>query len=115
MIKIKDEDRDAMRFLWISEIQNDKSEICEFRSTRLSFGLKSSPAMLSSVISLHIEKVEQAFPDTVNKISRSILVGDVTTGFETCEEAKQFFSESRQIFSKAGMNLRKWATNSTDL
>lgn len=46
-----------MRLLWLSKMHAGECEISEFGSTRLLFGLKLSPAVLSLVISVHLKNL----------------------------------------------------------
>ena len=54
MIHISEEDRDALRFLWLQDPLDPRSTVVHFRFTRLVFGLRPSPAILGSVISNHL-------------------------------------------------------------
>lgn len=51
-ISVRDKDRDYLRFLWWT----DDQEIKIFRHTRVVFGVKSSPYLLSAVIDFHLSK-----------------------------------------------------------
>ena len=45
------------------------------------------------------------------RLSTDLYCDDLLTSLKTEEEADQFIQETRQIFSEAKMNMRKWASN----
>jgi len=65
MIGINSSDRDMLRFLWFKEPYKAESEVAHFRFTRLVFGLRPSPAILSCVISHHLNKYHKQYPELV--------------------------------------------------
>ena len=42
---------------------------------------------------------------------KNIYVDNVITGCDSVNESVQFYTESKQIFQRAGMNLQHWETN----
>jgi len=50
----------------------------------------------------------------VKKVKRDIYVDNMITGVDTLSEAKDLNVESKSLFTSASMNLREWASNSTD-
>ena len=59
MIGMNHRDRNLLYFLWLKEPGNDvnvNSEVCHFQFNRMVFGSRSSPAVLGSVISYHLNK-----------------------------------------------------------
>ena len=54
-------------------------------------------------------------PDIINKIKHSLYVDDLSSGAAKSKEALEFYIQSRLIFQKANMNLRKWKSNSNEL
>ena len=55
-VRINEEDRDALLFLWFSNVATKSREIKIFRYTSLVFGLSCSPAVLETVLKLHFKK-----------------------------------------------------------
>jgi hypothetical protein len=49
MISIKEEDQDALRYLWLKSVDQGLKEIVVYRFCRLVLGLKPSPAILGVV------------------------------------------------------------------
>ena len=111
MISINQRDRDALRFLWVSDLDKQPPDICAYRFTRVVFGVACSPFLLNATLSQHVDKYRTAQPNLVNQLQRSIYVDDVVLGAKTAELAHQLCSESRKLMSEGGFNLRKFLTN----
>ena len=57
-VRIREEDRDVMRFYWFKDLKT--KEVVTLRFTRALFGLSPSPLLLGGAIQQHLEKhVEQ--------------------------------------------------------
>ena len=115
MVSVSEEDRDVLRFLWIDDITKDEPEIVPLRFTRVVFGVSSSPFLLNATISHHLRSHSSVFPETVQKISRSIYVDDLAYGAETEELAYRLYTDSKSMLKEGGFNLRKFVTNSSAL
>ena len=83
-----------------------------FHFTRLVSGLHPSPAILGAVIEHHLLKYSETQPDLVKKVENSFYVDDLVTGADNVMEAFGFYTECKQLMDRAGMNLRKWNSNS---
>ena len=114
MISVEEEDRDVLRFLWVSDINADEVEIRPLRFTRVVFGVCSSLFLLNSTIRLHLERYQYIRPDLVQKLINSFYVDDVT-GAATEKEAFQLYTDSKKILQDGAFNLRKFRTNSHSL
>ena len=115
MISIIPADRDVLRFLWFQDPTKLHCPILHFRFTRVVFGLRPSPAILRAVILHHLDKYNCEHPKLVEQIRAGLYVNDLITGTDSVESAFQFYSKSKQIMKEAGLNLRKWKTNSSEL
>ena len=115
MVSVREEDRDALRFLWVDNIEKSVPDIQEMRFTRVVFGVSSSPFLLNATISHHLNRYRNRYPDLVDTLMHSIYVDDVTFGANTEDEAYQLFSVSTRLFAEGGFNLRKFVTNSMSL
>ena len=58
-----------------------------FKFTRLVFGLRLSPAILSSVIFHHLSMYHKRYPKLVESIENSLYVDDLVAGEDTAEQA----------------------------
>ena len=115
MISIAPSDRDVLRFLWFQEPAKLESKILHFRFTRVVFGLKPSPAILGTVILQHLIKYQSEYPTVVEQISNGLYVDDLITGADNIESAFKLYTISKRVMKDAGMNLRKFNTNSPEL
>ena len=65
-VRIREEDRDALRFHWIDRENPEKVRTLRF--TRALFGLGPSPFLLGGVIQHHLEICKPDYPETVPEI-----------------------------------------------
>ena len=115
MISVQEKDRDVLRFLWVSDIDEDEVKIRPLRFTRVVFGVCSSPFLLNSTIRHHLEGYCESYPELVERLIDSFYVDDVVTGASNEEEAFQLYINSRKILKDGAFNLRKFQTNSRPL
>ena len=66
-IRIREEDRDVMRFHWFKDLKT--KEVVTLRFTRALFGLSPSPFLLGGVIQQHLEKHVEQHPEIVKEIN----------------------------------------------
>ena len=55
-VKITEEHRDFVRFLWFKDINETPRKITSLRFTRVIFGLTSSPFLLNRTMKIHVSK-----------------------------------------------------------
>lgn len=70
MIAVKEEDRDALRFLWLDDVNLAEAKFAEYRFARIVFGVTSSPFPLLK----HITSYEVEDPKFVSQMLRSLYV-----------------------------------------
>jgi len=87
MIEIEEKDRDALRFLWVDDIETETPRVIPYRFARLRFGLKSSPALLVATIMKHLQRCD-TYPDTISSLKKGMYVDDLHAGKDSIEEAK---------------------------
>ena len=105
-----------MRFLWFGgDITEENATIAVFRFLRAVFGVNSSPFLLNGTIRHHLDKYILSDREFVEKFIEDLYVDDTTSGCDTVEEGKKFYTRAKEIMSKAGFELRKWVTNNSDL
>ena len=115
MVGVDPPDRECLRFLWAKDPFKQPYELVHFRFTRLVFGLRPSPAILGSVLAHHINRYCSQYPEAVKKLRDCFYVDDLITGAPDVNTALEFCVQSKLILKEAGMNLRKWNSNSPDL
>ena len=106
-------DRDVTRFLWLKDptkpLPTDNLQI--YRFARVSFGVISSPFKLGVIILDHLEQVGTP---TTEKLMKHMYVDNLLTGVNLSKEARELYSESKEVFQESSMNLRKWGSNSKE-
>ena len=115
MVSVSEEDRDALRFLWIHDINAQLPRLVIMRFARVVFGVSASPFLLNATIRRHVEKYRDEDPLFVDKFNRSIYVDDLIFGAKTEDEALELFTKARLCLDKAGFTLRKFVSNSLNL
>ena len=117
-IKINEEDRNYVRFLWFEDGDPDKP-ITVYRYTSVFFGGTSSPFILNSTILHHLSKYEKDQDPVVQFVAQDLeeklYCDNVLTGADDENTAIQYYTISRQVMKDADMNLRQWFTNSSAL
>merc|ERR1712055_791652 len=113
-ILIKKEHRDVLRFLFPVDPLNPVSKIKVYRFKAVIFGANCSPFHLAAVIVKHLE---QEVKDKVTRdtLLRGLYVDNLFQTANSKDELVDSFHECRQIFSKAGMNLRSWRSDLEEL
>ena len=113
-ISIEKSDRDMLRFLWFED-NEFKTDIVHYRFCRLPFGLRSSPAILNSVIQKHLSQYSGSYAHVAKLLAHSFYVDDFIGGAASVQEGEEIYEASRRIMSEGGFNLRKWHTNVLNL
>ena len=111
--RVREPDRDALRFHWIKDVHSTEVEILRF--TRVVFGLTSSPFLLNGVITRHLELIEPRHPETMAEIRKSLYVDDLISGAPTTNEAAELKQDAIEIFDDAKFRLHKWHSNAPEL
>ena len=107
-IILHESDRNFIRFLWSSNIQNPDAELDVYRFKVIPFGASCSPFILLSVIKHHL----QLFPfTTAADMDLNIYVDNLISGCDSPEEALDYYAVSNSILNKAGLNLQSLSSN----
>ncbi|MCG8621284.1 MAG: hypothetical protein MJE68_04665, partial [Proteobacteria bacterium] len=115
MISVTEENRDALRFLWVEDVTSDNPEIVTLRFAHVVFGVSSSPFLLNATIKHHLEKCASSHPRLVSDILRSIYVDDIVFGASNEDSAYELYASSKEMLKKGSFNLRRFTTNSLPL
>ncbi|XP_070550260.1 uncharacterized protein [Ptychodera flava] len=113
-VGLQNPDRDVTRFFWLKDHKDPHVEgnIQIYRFCRVPFGVISSPFLLAATVDHHLKKYESP---TAEKVRENIYVDNLITGTGSSEQAYNFYTEAKQIFQDASMNLRDWSSNSQEL
>ena len=115
MISIKEADRDVLRFLWVTSIDEYQPSLQVYRFTRVTFGVSASPFLLNATIRHHLDTHSHSYPELTQRLSRSFYVDDVVSGADCEEDAFLFYANSEMLMKKGGFNLCKFSTNHSPL
>ena len=112
-VRLRDEDRRYVRFLWR---KTPESEPTVFEFTRLVFGLKSSPYLASRVLRETAARFDQDSDREVNSIVKdNFYVDDLLTSFPNTGTAATARQKVTEVLQKGGFRIRKWLSNSPEL
>ena len=86
-VRIRLEERDALRFHWLKNVETKEVETLRF--TRALFGLGPSPFFLGGVIEQHLDIWSHKQPEIVRKIKKNLYVDDLISGGTTVSKARE--------------------------
>ena len=112
MISVWPPDRDALRFLWVDDVNTPSPQITVYRFTRVVFGVSCSPFLLDATLKRHIESFADKQSEVCQRLVNSFYADDVNTGGYDEEEAIELYKVAKEIMTQGGFNLRKWVSNS---
>ncbi len=108
-IRLLERDRRFHRFVWAREA-GDPPHTFEFLSH--VFGNVGSPAVANFVVKEHASQHRKQYLLAYNTVHRVMLVDDMVDSAETPEDACRVICQLIVLHCLAGMELRKWASNS---
>ena len=111
-IRIRENERDALRFHWRS---SEDDEVETYRFTRALFGLVSSPFLLNGVLEAHLDAWEKRSPLIVAELRKALYVDDLLTGGTSVEEVQEIKQGAIEIMQDATFQLHKWNSNLQEL
>ena len=109
-ISLDKQDRDAKRFVWISDPTdlNSPFEVYYFKS--ILFGATFSPLILNATILKHLDQ----FHDPVTQRTKSELyVDNLASGTDNEDEATTFLNQARTIMTPVQFSFHSWNSNSS--
>ncbi|UYV65562.1 hypothetical protein LAZ67_3004702 [Cordylochernes scorpioides] len=111
-IEVREEDRDAMRFLWW---QNQcKNQVQVYRHTRVMFGATCSPFILGTVLEYHLTHVNIEDSRIAEKLLNSFYIDNSVGSEDSLESYLAFKEKSIQLLRDAKMDLRMWQSNAEE-
>ena len=105
-------DRQLHRFLWRPQTDQPVATYC---MNRVTFGVRSS--LYLAVRALQQTAADFSTPDSLNSwhIHNSFYVDDFLAGADDVSSAVQLYQELRELLLKAGFDLKKWRSSSSDV
>jgi hypothetical protein len=109
-IRIHEDNRDWLRFLWLDRLDRVKV----LRMTSLPFGATCSPFLLAIVIRHHLLKLSV---DSVaaRRLLGNIYVDDAILTSDSVDEMSELHRSSVDVFEQCSMVLHKWRCSDTRL
>ena len=111
-VRIKEEDRDSLRFHWR---EPGSTKIETYRFTRALFGLKSSPFLLGGVINEHLKIWEPRQSEIIKELRDDLYVDDLMMGDVTVEEVEVKKATATTVLKDATFEIHKWHSNAEEL
>jgi len=113
-IRVSDQDRDVLRFLWVDSLEPDDPGLVLYRFCRVVFGVNASAFLVNATLKHHITQY-QADPEFVENLLNSFYVDDLVSGEKNLEKYLSLYQKSKKCLSEGGFNLRKWISNPPQL
>lgn len=110
-VSLHPDDRDLHRYV----TKNKEGQIEDWRMSRVTFGVTSSPFLATQVLRQLAEDYREEYPEAAHLIETSFYVDDCLTGASTHQEAQHLRESLCELMTKASMTLRKWRSNSSEL
>ena len=105
-IGVKEEDRDAFRFLF-----HVKGEEQHLRFMRVPVGVEASPFVLEATLQNHLQQQGTEFEDTVRALKENTYVDNLMQMRGDQEQLVKFKKESTEILENAWFPVHKWESN----
>ena len=112
-VRIRPEERDALRFHWYNNTEIKEVETLRF--TRALFGLGPSPFLLGGVIESHLDTWILKQPEIVGEIKKNLYVDDLISEGTTVSKAREMKNSATEIFADGAFELHKWHSNVAEL
>ena len=110
-VRVPEEDRDLLRFLWWPKGDFTK-KLEEYRMTVHLFGAVSSPSCANFAMRRNAEDHKHEFsPDVANTILRNFYVDDCLKSLSSSSAAVKHVADLRKLMLIGGFNLTKWVSN----
>lgn len=111
-ILVAPEDRRFQRIWWRS---NSEDELNSYELNTVTYGTTSAPYLAIRCLNYLADQNDTQFPQASKLIKRDMYVDDVISGAETINDAIQMCKDITHVLSTGGFELRKWASNKSEL
>ena len=112
-IRIRECERDFLRFHWIKNHNVSDTEILRFAG--LVFGLIQSPFILVATLQSCLSKYEKTYPTETEEIKNSMYLDDMISRGNNEAEVAHLKNKAKAIFKESGFLLHKWHSNNPRL
>ena len=90
-IRVAEEARNFLRFLWVKDIDQKDFELVVKRFTSVIFGLACSPSLLSMTVRHHVLKYFDLDENLVMKLLNDLYMGDSISGSDSSKKCFEFY------------------------
>ena len=109
-VEIEETDRPFFRVLWRDLDSTKEPEEYEF--TRVVFGKNSAPMEAQFIAQENARQHRESYPLAAETILKSTYMDDSIDSVQTDETGVKLYHQLRSLWCKAGMQARKWVSNS---
>ena len=115
-VRVAEEHRDYLRFLWWPEGDTDKPAEM-YRMTVHLFGGTWSPSVCTFALRQTARDAQgQGFdPDVIEAVERDFYVDDYLKSVKTVTEAKKMVTDVPKLLAQGGFRLHKWISNNREV
>ncbi|GBM82335.1 hypothetical protein AVEN_54769-1 [Araneus ventricosus] len=112
MILVDPQQRDLQRIVW----KNGKNDTVKtYKLNTVTYGTTSAPYLDTRVLHQLVKDEGQCFPLAATVLDSDFYMDDVLTGGDSLEEVRELQIQLIRLVARAGMELHKWITNSSNL
>ena len=108
-IRIRESERDFLRFHWSEKANYDIIKI--YRFTRLVFGLKQSSFILEGTLEIQFENYIGMYRELIEGVKDDMYMDDLLTWGVSTSEVDKIKGDSVNLFQRGGWKLHKWHSN----
>eukprot|EP00794_Sanderia_malayensis_P005066 gene5068-biopygen4123 len=112
-IMIREQERDALRFIWVNNTESKKPII--YQVTHALCGLGPNPFLLGGTLEEYLGKFVEKHQETVQEIKDGLYFDDINLGSESIEKMKMMKETVTDMFQHGGFKLHKFHSNIREL
>ncbi|KAL0819308.1 hypothetical protein ABMA28_007441 [Loxostege sticticalis] len=113
-IRIREEDRDALRFLWREAQFKSTKPIKEYRMTAVVFGASSSPFTALYIKNKNAMSLQNEYPEAVHAIIHDHYMDDCLVSLDDVTKAAQLAADIVTVHAEACFEMRGWVSNNVE-
>lgn len=111
-IRVDERDVDYQRILWND---NQTAQTREYQLITVTYGTACAPYLALRVLKQLVNDDGERYPLAVSVLRENTYVDDTLFGADDLTTARQIRDQITELLKKGGFDLRKWASNSSDL